>query len=78
MGRTIDLFIALGTIAVALFGLGSGTFIYIQYSGAAIGLLVLGLSAFGGLLGAAKFVRTRGDTSTRRSHRHVGDTPRRF
>jgi hypothetical protein len=67
MGRTLDLCIALGTIAVALFGIGSGSFIYVQFSGAALGLGILTASALGGLLGVAKFVRTRTRSGARRN-----------
>jgi hypothetical protein len=76
MGRALDLLIAVATIAVALFGLGSGSYIYTQFSGASLGVALVGMSAVGGVFGFAKLVRVRGESTT--SGKQMTSGPRRL
>ena len=76
MGRALDLLIAVATIAVALFGLGSGSYIYAQFSGATLGVALVGMSAVGGVFGLAKLLRMRGQSTG--SGTQMTSGPRRF
>lgn len=69
MGDTLDLFIGLAAVAIALFGIGSGSLIYVQFSGAMLGLMLLVASVLGGLFGVAKLALTRGSSESPESRR---------
>jgi len=70
MGRALDAFIVAATLAVALFGLGTGSYIYAQLPANTLGPLLVGLSATGGVLGIAKWFRMRNRSDGRSSTRN--------
>jgi hypothetical protein len=59
MGRALDAFIVVATMAVALFGLGAGSYIYTTLPANTLGPLLVGLSLTGGVFGVAKWLRLR-------------------
>lgn len=70
MGRVLDAFIVVATLAVALFGLGTGSYIYTQLPANTLGPLLVGLSATGGVFGIAKWFRMRNRSDNRSSSRN--------
>jgi hypothetical protein len=71
MGRVLDVFIVIVTMTVALFGLGVGSYIYVQLPPNALGPLLVVLSAVGGFFGVVKLLRMW-SRSTRSSSSHTG------
>lgn len=71
MGRVLDAFIAIVTMTVAVFGLGVGSYIYVQLPPNALGPLLVVLSAVGGFFGVVQLLRTW-SRSARSSSSHTG------
>ncbi|WP_276258751.1 hypothetical protein [Haloglomus litoreum] len=71
MGRALDAFIVVVTMAVALFGLGAGSYIYTTLPANTLGPLLVGLSLTGGVFGIAKWFRMRRRTDGRSTRNDV-------
>ena len=78
MGRVTDLFIGVAAITTGLFGIGSGSLIHLQFSGAPLGLALAGASAVGGVVGFAKLARARGRSASSSTGTRTGRSPNRL